>query len=173
METVNLRSKKTATEAQVVLSIWEERRGRVQVRKSYEGMIEEDNKKIQKAVKEILEPVCVATDTPIEFIIEANRCIVQTRLYSSPKAKGAYFVTNVSQNIPSLHFFMKDSKALASLAPTVKKAIRRIRAITKKELGKTLGPIEKNPITRIQDMKRKPDEPMIMVSYNIRTRYDF
>lgn len=173
METVNLRSKRTESKSQAILAIWEDRVAKVLLRKTYEKMIEESNQKLQKEIKEILEPICTSTDTPIEFIIEANRCIVQVRFYSNPKAKGEHFVTYLTQSIPPISTFLRDKKMLDKLGPAVKKSIRRMNTIVKKNLGRTIGPKDNNPTARIQDMKRHPDELMVVVSYNIRTRYDF
>lgn len=171
--TVNMRSKRTESENAAVVALWDNRRSMVTTRKDYETQIEKLNKSIQKEIKEMLEPVCTQLDIPTEFIIEAERCVIQIRLYSAPKAKGSWFVTNLSHSIPPLHTFMKDQKSLKTLPTTVKKSLRRLRKIANMKLGKTISPVENNPAARIQGAKRRPDEPMIVVSYNVRTRYDF
>ncbi len=171
--TVNMRSKRTQTENAAIVAIWSNRKTMVTTRKDYETKIEMLNKSIQKELREMLTPVCTRFDIPIEFIIESNRCVVQVRMYSTPKAKNKWFVTNLSQNLAPLEYFMKDQKHLEQLQISVERAIRRIRKIANIKLGRFISPIEVNPSARIQDLKRRPDEPMIVVTYNVRTRYDF
>lgn len=172
MGTVNLRAKMTASEEAAIIALWNTRRNKVTTRKKYEDEIEKDNQKLANEVMRLLLPVAISQDTPVEFIIESHRSIVQIRVYSSPKAKGQQFVTTVSQSIAPIELFMENASKLRLLGPTVKASIRRMKTLVKKNLGVVICPNNRPPMGRIQDLRRQPSDPMIVVSFNIRTRYD-
>lgn len=170
--TVNMRSKRTETEQNALIAMWSERRKKIDIRKKYELEVEKDNEKTKEEIVKILNPVAESLSTPFEFIIESNRCVIQKRIHSIPKAPGAY-VTTVSQSIGSLDGYMKDAKGLKMLAAAVRHTLRRMNALTKKCAGKTLHPLIATPTRRVNDNIRKPEGPMVIVTLNVRTRYDF
>jgi len=175
MNTVNMRSKKTETDNSILVGMWANRINMVTTRKSYENQIEVLNESIIKELKLLILPICIRFNMPIEFIIESNRCVIQAKIYSSAKAKGSSFVTNISQSINPLSVFLSSSNCITVLPIAVEKAIRRIRKMTNSSLGTFINynQSKTNNIKNVQDLKRKPDEPLLTITYNVRTRYDF
>jgi hypothetical protein len=68
---------------------------------------------------------------------------------------------------------MKDTKSIKQLESAVKKAIRRMNIITKKNIGTNIHPLIRNPNALLHNTKYRPEDPMVTVTYNVRTRYDF
>jgi len=173
MATVNLRSKRTETENTAVVALYKARCEKVAVRKKYENEIEKENNILKKEVMAILEPVASSLQTPIEIIVETNRCVLQKKIFCSPKAKQSQFVTTMSIDLPPIGHFMASEKNIKTLPSFVEKAIRRLNIMTKKGIGKALHPLIASPATMVSDLHRRPGSPMVIVTFNVRTRYEF
>lgn len=170
---LNMRSKSTESDHSSLISLWQDRRSKITTRKSYEKDVEKMNEQIKKDVREILTPVAEREGTPFEVIIESNRMVLQKKIFFRPKAKGQYFTLTLSQGIQPLTIFMKNEKSIKQLARTATKWIRRTKAVTKSHLGHVSHPYNTNPETMTRDLKRQGDMPQVMVTLNVRTRYDF
>lgn len=173
MATVNLRSKRTETEDTAIVALYKARIEKVTIRKRYEDEIEKENNKLKKEVMTMLEPVAASLQTPIEIIIETHRCVLQKKIFCSPKAKQSQFVTTMSMDLLPISHFMASEKNIKTLPSVVEKAIRRLNIMTKKDIGKALHPHITSPTGMVSDLHRRPGSPMVIVTFNVRTRYEF
>jgi hypothetical protein len=99
--------------------------------------------------------------------------VIQKKLFCSPKAKQSHFVTTLAMDIPPIGHFMSSEKNVKTFPSVVEKAIRRLNVMTKKGMGKALHPLVASPSTMVSDLHRKPGSPMVIVTFNVRTRYEF
>lgn len=155
MNSVNMRSKKTADEFKLLAELFKARKEKVSTRKQYEKDIEEQNTKIIGELAEKLSPIAAKTRSQIYFIIEDGKCGIEIEVKHTDRKKAVH-TTLLRREIGNIHNFNYTEKNLRTLLRTIERNIRQMRLLIPKADNITMGP---------------KDECKAIVLIKTRTRY--